>query len=296
MPGGVDRPCTIPGPRDPRRLEPAAPDVPRALGRLARARAGGRAQRLAERGGRGARGHDRGDEGTTALATLLGHKGDLMLVHFRRELRGAAGGPAPGRAAGALARYPRAHHLLRLDRRARHVRDDGADPRPARARRASKPGSPEFEKAFDAEMEEQRRRVVGPALPGGPAAALRLLLPHEQAARRDKNWYAVPVEERAPHDARPRRDRPPLRGPVTQIISGSIGFDDWEWGVDLFADDPVVFKKLIYEMRFDEASRLVRGVRPVLHRPAVLARPSCRGSSRARSRRCSGGELACVRH
>jgi len=43
-------------------------------------------------------------------------------------------------------------------------------------------------------------------------------------------------------------------GDVTQIISGSIGFDDWEWGVDLFADDPIVFKKLIYEMRFDEAS------------------------------------------
>jgi chlorite dismutase len=43
-------------------------------------------------------------------------------------------------------------------------------------------------------------------------------------------------------------------GKVTQIISGSIGFDDWEWGVDLFADDPAVFKQLIYEMRFDRAS------------------------------------------
>jgi chlorite dismutase len=43
-------------------------------------------------------------------------------------------------------------------------------------------------------------------------------------------------------------------GKVKQIISGSIGFDDWEWGVDLFADDPLVFKKLIYEMRFDEVS------------------------------------------
>ena len=41
---------------------------------------------------------------------------------------------------------------------------------------------------------------------------------------------------------------------VKQIISGSIGFDDWEWGVDLFADDPLVFKRLIYEMRFDEVS------------------------------------------
>ena len=43
-------------------------------------------------------------------------------------------------------------------------------------------------------------------------------------------------------------------GQVIQIISGSIGFDDWEWGVDLFADNPLVFKKLVYEMRFDEAS------------------------------------------
>jgi len=43
-------------------------------------------------------------------------------------------------------------------------------------------------------------------------------------------------------------------GAVTQIISGSIGLDDWEWGVDLFADDPLTFKKLIYDMRFDEAS------------------------------------------
>jgi peroxiredoxin len=45
-----------------------------------------------------------------------------------------------------------------------------------------------------------------------------------------------------------------FHGLVTQVISGSIGFDDWEWGVDLYADDPLVFKKLIYEMRFDEAS------------------------------------------
>jgi chlorite dismutase len=41
---------------------------------------------------------------------------------------------------------------------------------------------------------------------------------------------------------------------VRQIITGSIGMDDWEWGVTLFADDAVIFKKLIYEMRFDEVS------------------------------------------
>ncbi len=45
-------------------------------------------------------------------------------------------------------------------------------------------------------------------------------------------------------------------GKITQIISGSMGFDDWEWGVDLFADDPLEFKKIVYEMRFDEASAI----------------------------------------
>ena len=47
-----------------------------------------------------------------------------------------------------------------------------------------------------------------------------------------------------------------MRASVKQIITGSIGFDDWEWGVDLFAEDPLVFKRLIYEMRFDEVSAI----------------------------------------
>ncbi|MCI0409879.1 MAG: chlorite dismutase family protein, partial [Acidobacteria bacterium] len=69
-----------------------------------------------------------------------------------------------------------------------------------------------------------------------------------------KNWYAEGVRRRSEmmreHGVIGRR----YGEQVSQIISGSIGFDDWEWGVDLFADDPIVFKKLVYEMRFDEAS------------------------------------------
>ena len=69
-----------------------------------------------------------------------------------------------------------------------------------------------------------------------------------------RNWYEVPIQQRQrlmhEHGLIGRK----YAGSVRQIISGSIGFDDWEWGVDLFADDPLVFKKLIYEMRFDEAS------------------------------------------
>jgi chlorite dismutase len=69
-----------------------------------------------------------------------------------------------------------------------------------------------------------------------------------------KNWYTVRFAERArmmhEHGMVGRK----YAGLVRQIITGSIGFDDWEWGVDLFSDDPLQFKKLIYEMRFDEVS------------------------------------------
>ena len=41
-------------------------------------------------------------------------------------------------------------------------------------------------------------------------------------------------------------------GKIKQFITGSVGFDDFEWGVTLFSDDVLQFKKIVYEMRFDE--------------------------------------------
>ncbi|MCL6637674.1 MAG: heme-dependent peroxidase [Alicyclobacillus sp.] len=70
----------------------------------------------------------------------------------------------------------------------------------------------------------------------------------------DDNWYMLSMEQRRElmksHGLIGRK----YHGRVTQIISGSVGLDDWEWGVTLYADDPIQFKKLVYEMRFDEAS------------------------------------------
>lgn len=70
----------------------------------------------------------------------------------------------------------------------------------------------------------------------------------------DDNWYMTPMEERIKmmksHGVTGRS----YKGKVQQIITGSIGLDDWEWGVSLFSDDPLYFKKLITEMRFDEVS------------------------------------------
>ncbi len=69
-----------------------------------------------------------------------------------------------------------------------------------------------------------------------------------------ENWYILGFEARAKMMSEHGVVGRSYHGRVTQVISGSIGFDDFEWGVDLYADDPLVFKKLVYEMRFDEAS------------------------------------------
>jgi chlorite dismutase len=90
--------------------------------------------------------------------------------------------------------------------------------------------------------------------PSVPDAKYLCFYPMDRKRGEQVNWYTVPFAERQrmmhEHGMIGRR----YADQVKQIISGSIGMDDWEWGVDLFADDPVVFKKLIYEMRFDEVS------------------------------------------
>ena len=74
--------------------------------------------------------------------------------------------------------------------------------------------------------------------------------------RRDgqDNWYMLEMDERKSMMRSHGMIGRGYAGKVKQIISGSIGFDDYEWGVTLFSDDVLQFKKLVYEMRFDEVS------------------------------------------
>ncbi|MCD5324011.1 MULTISPECIES: hydrogen peroxide-dependent heme synthase [Pontibacillus] len=78
--------------------------------------------------------------------------------------------------------------------------------------------------------------------------------PMDKRREGNDNWYMLPMEDRGKlmysHGMIGRK----YAGKVRQIITGSVGFDDWEWGVTLFAHDVLQFKKLVYEMRFDEVS------------------------------------------
>ena len=95
-------------------------------------------------------------------------------------------------------------------------------------------------------------RRLYPELP----AAMPYVCFYPMSKRRDdgQNWYTLSLDERSrlmqTHGLTGRR----YAGKVQQIITGAIGLDAWEWGVTLFAKDPLDFKKLVTDMRFDEVS------------------------------------------
>jgi hydrogen peroxide-dependent heme synthase len=69
-----------------------------------------------------------------------------------------------------------------------------------------------------------------------------------------QNWYALPLGERSRLMMAHGMTGRGYAGRVVQVISGAIGLDAWEWGVTLFAADPLAFKKIVTDMRFDEVS------------------------------------------
>jgi chlorite dismutase len=68
------------------------------------------------------------------------------------------------------------------------------------------------------------------------------------------NWYSLPFSDRKRLMGGHARVGRTYAGRVLQLITGSTGLDDWEWGVTLLADDPVALKEIVYEMRFDPVS------------------------------------------
>jgi len=195
---------------------------------------------------------ENGGAGQSALYSLIGHKGDLMLIHFRDSF--ADLNQAELKLAGLrLSDYlePTTSYLSIIEL---GLYESTVKAYRTLAERGIEPHSEQWKREI-AEILARQKEAMRPRLyPEIPPNRYACFYPMDRRRGEDKNWYTLPIEERArqmnEHGLVGRR----YAGEVKQIITGSIGFDDWEWGVDLFADDPLVFKKLIYEMRFDEVS------------------------------------------
>ena len=188
----------------------------------------------------------------SAVFSLLGHKGDLMLVHFRQHFDGL------GEVERVLQRVALWDYLELTSSYLSVVElglyDSTAKVYGSLAERGIAPHTPEWNAEIEDTLQRQRQAMQPRLFPEIPPHPYLCFYPMDRRRGEQKNWYLETLGERqrmmSEHGAIGRR----YAGAVKQIISGSIGFDDWEWGVDLFAEDPMVFKKLIYEMRFDEVS------------------------------------------
>ena len=190
--------------------------------------------------------------GQTAIFSLLGHKGDLLVVHFRNSFDQLKAAEL------AISRLQLSDYLEQATSYLSVVElglyDSSVKMYRALREQGTQPHSPEWNEVIEETIKRQTEAMRPRLFPQIPSNRYICFYPMDRRRGEDKNWYSLPIEERQrqmeEHGLVGRR----YAGTVRQIITGSIGFDDWEWGVDLFADDPLIFKKLIYEMRFDEVS------------------------------------------
>lgn len=192
--------------------------------------------------------------GGSALFSMLGHKGDLLCLHFRKDLENlncAELAVSSLQLSDFLEPTTSYVSVVELG-----LYDSSVNLYEEVLSEGIVPDSPDWA-ARVRERKAVQATAMAPRLdPPVPPHKYLCFYPMDKKRGEDRNWYTVPIEQRRnmmrEHGMIGRR----YAGRVKQIISGSIGFDDWEWGVDLFADDPLVFKQLIYEMRFDEASAI----------------------------------------
>ena len=186
---------------------------------------------------------------------LIGSAADLMVIHFRATL------DEIGQVQRAFARDPAAS-MLNLKYSFLSVTEAGlyhlsADLARLAIDRGGAVGDEQYRSDAASRGEQERgnphvKRRLEPTLPDSMPSVCFYPMSKRRAV--GQNWYGLPLDERSrlmhTHGMTGRR----YAGRVLQIITGAIGFDAWEWGVTLFAKDPLDFKKLVTDMRFDEVS------------------------------------------
>ena len=157
-----------------------------------------------------------------------------------------------------------------------------------RARLAAE-GEPDVEAklaAWRARMETYNDARLHPRLPRHRFIAF---YPMSKTRSPGANWYSLSFDERKAlmggHAGVGRK----YAGRILQLITGSTGLDDWEWGVTLLSDDPAAVKEIVYEMRFDEVSAVYGDFGPfwvgLVMEPAELLDRVGLGATRGSGRR-----------
>jgi chlorite dismutase len=189
-------------------------------------------------------------DGHRALVfVVLGHKADLGIMAYGPDVarlhafqQEVLSGPLAADFSFVSLTELSEYSATEADERARLADDEGL----------TEPGE------IEARLEEWRDRIehyrdnrLHPQLP--PRKVIGFY-PMSKRRIGEDNWYRLSFDERKQLMAGHARIGRSYAGRVLQLITGSVGLDDWEWGVTLLADDPVVLKEIVNEMRFDDVS------------------------------------------
>jgi hydrogen peroxide-dependent heme synthase len=188
----------------------------------------------------------------SALFSQIGHKGDLTLLHFRDSLEDLNRAELELAQTGLYEYLQPTHSYLSVVELGLYESSEKIYA--GLAERGLQPGTAEWNEGVAQGTARTAASLATRLFPTIPPAKYLCFYPMDRKRGEAVNWYTEPMADRRAmmheHGLIGRRYAESVR----QIITGSIGLDDWEWGVDLFAEDPVIFKKLIYEMRFDKVS------------------------------------------
>lgn len=110
----------------------------------------------------------------------------------------------------------------------------------------------EYAKGMPEQMQQPR---LYPQLPPEGKDAF-CFYPMSKKRESHANWFTLPYEQRSELMHEHGKSGRNFAGRVIQVVTGSTGLDDFEWGVTLFAVRPDDLKEVVYTMRFDEASAL----------------------------------------
>lgn len=195
---------------------------------------------------------DTQDHGHSAAYSLLTQKGDLLFIHYRPQ-------PEDLNHEELALRQTTLFEYLRPAYSFLSVIEIGLYELTAivlrkLADQSITPESPQYSELFQTEMSKQRTRVETRLFPAIPDKRYLCFYPMSKRRGEQVNWYTLPINERRDLMRGHGRIGHKYHEEVIQAIGGAIGLDDWEWGVSLFADDMLLFKKLIHELRFDPAS------------------------------------------
>jgi len=106
-------------------------------------------------------------------------------------------------------------------------------------------------KGYEARLVGMNRQRLTPTFSEWPSTCF---YPMNKKRKVDENWFLLSKDQRNALMSEHARSGMAFAGKVTQLISVGLGFDDWEWGVTLWAANPEYLKEIVYRMRFDEAS------------------------------------------